>query len=241
MDAETTSPDAPLTLLRRVIRSAWNTLLMVYYANSMSWRFLKSGALVFFGFFLWSVANLLAAFRPSWTFLHFAMAYGAVLIIYGPIHHLVVIPVALRWRRESEDTKQELGKRLPNAGLVLFIVLVIVVGLFPVSPVKIDVSGELGGTGVDVNPDLVCVKATADDGGTLVHCHLTRSEGIDRVRVESGGSTLVTDDDPPFDFTIAASDLETVVDQRQFQVVLLDENGQTIRRYTRSLSMIPRE
>lgn len=214
---------------------------MVYYANSVSWRFLKSGTLVFFGFFLWSVSNLVVSYRPSWTVLNFAMAYGAVLIVYGPIHHLVVIPVALRWRRGSDETKRELGKRLPNAGLVLFVIIVVVVGMYPVAPVKIDVSGGLPGTGVDINPDLACVKATADDGRTVVHCHLTRSEGIDRVRVESGGRTLVTDDDPPFDFTVAATELTEVVGQRQFQVVLLDENGRTIRRYTRSLETIPRE
>ncbi len=214
---------------------------MVYYANSMSWRFLKSGALVFFGFFLWSVANLVVSYRPSWTVLHFVMAYGAVLIIYGPIHHLIVIPVALRWRRNADDAKRELGKHLPNAGLVLFLVVVLLVGLSPVAPVKIDVSGELPGTGIDVNPDLACVKATADDGGTVIHCHLTRSEGIDRVQVESGGRTLLTDDEPPFDFTLAANELSEVVGQRQFQVLLLDENGRTIRRYTRTLSMIPRE
>lgn len=214
---------------------------MVYYANSVSWRFLKSGTLVFFGFFLWSVSNLLFSFRPAWTILHYAMAYGAVLIVYGPIHHLVVIPIALRWRRENDDTRRELGKRLPNLGLILFLVIVIVVGMYPVAPVKIDVSGELPGTGVDVNPDLACVKATADDGEITVHCHLSRSEGIDKVRVESGGRTILTDDDPPFEFTVSANALAEVVGQRQFQVVLIDENGQTIRRYTRTLEMIPQE
>lgn len=230
---------SPVEMVSNAIGSAWNTLRMVYYANSVSWRVLKSGALVFFGFFLWSSANLLFSYASSWTFLHYVMAYGLVVIIYGPFHHLVVIPLALRWRRSGDDTKIKIGKHLPNTSLAVFLGIVIVLGTFPVFPVQIGFSGELGGTGVDINPDLACVKATTADGTAVVHCHLTRSEGIDKVVVESGGTTVLVDEEPPFDFTVREDELEEVVGQKQFQVVLKDENGNTIRRYTRSLSMIP--
>ncbi|MDX1747974.1 MAG: hypothetical protein R3324_18740 [Halobacteriales archaeon] len=237
--AEPTQVDSPVLLVRKLLRSTWNTVLMVYYANSISWRALKSGALTFFGFFLWSASNLLLSYQPRWTLLNYVMAYGFVLIVYGPFHHLVVIPIALKWRRGSDDRRRSLGKRLPNASLVVFLAIVVVLGTFPPGVMAFEFSGELGGTGVDINPDLACVKATSANGTTTVHCHLTRSEGIDRVVVESGGRTVLVDDDPPFDFTVREDQLEEVVGNKQFQVVLQDERGNTLRRYTRTLGMVP--
>lgn len=235
------SVESPVSVASNAIRTVWNTLLMVYYANSVSWRVLKSGALVFFGFFLWSAANLLISYVPAWTFLHYMMAYGVVVIAYGPFHHLVVIPLALRWRRNADGRKRRVGKRLPNTSLVVFLAIVIVLGTFPVYPVQIDFGNDLGTGGIDINPDLACIKATTEDGTAVVHCHLTRSEGIDRLVVESGGRTILVDDEPPFDFTVREDELEEVVGQKQFQVVLQDENGNTIRRYTRTLPMIPEQ
>jgi len=230
---------SPIEVTLELVRSTWNTVLMIYYANSVSWRALKSGALFFFGFFLWTASNLLLSYQPAWTFLDYPMAYGFVLIVYGPLHHLVVIPLALRWRRSADDTKLEIGKRLPNTSLVVFLALVVVLGTFPPGAMAFEFSGQIGGTSVDINPDLACVKATADDGTTIVHCHLTRTEGIDRVVVESGGKTVLVDDEPPFDFTTREDQLNEVVGEKQFQVILQDENGNTLRRYTRTLPMIP--
>jgi hypothetical protein len=51
---------SPAAWLVRSLRDAWRTMRSIYYANSLSWRFLKSGALVFFGFFLWSASNILS-------------------------------------------------------------------------------------------------------------------------------------------------------------------------------------
>jgi len=73
----------------------------------------------------------------------------------------------------------------------------------------------------------------------VVHCHLTESEGVDHVVVMSGGERITVDRQPPFDFELRGSQLTSVTGQKQFQVVLKDAEGDTIRRYTRTLSMVP--
>lgn len=74
-----------------------------------------------------------------------------------------------------------------------------------------------------------------------MHCHLTESEGIDHVVVMSGGERVAVDRSPPFEFDLRAGELTAVTGDSQFQVVLRDAEGNTIRRYTRTLSMIPAE
>lgn len=227
---------SPLAWTREHVRNAWLTLRTVYYANTIAWRFLKSGALVFLGFFLWAAANVLLSYNPSWRFLHYPMAYGFVLLVYGPFHHMVVIPLALRLRRRA-DGWTRLGGYLPNASLAVFLAIVVVLGTFPVGAMTVDFTSDLEGAGADIDPDLHCVKAT-NDTGTRVHCHLSTSEGISAVAVETGGERILTVEDPPFEFTFHADRLREVVGRKQFQVVLLDEDGGTIRRYTRTLSAI---
>jgi hypothetical protein len=219
------------------LRDAWRTMRSVYYANSLSWRFLKSGALVFFGFFLWSASNLLLSYQPTWTWLHYPMSYGFLLILYGPVHHFLVIPLGIRWRRGS-DGPTTVGRRLPTAGLALFLVAVVVLGTAPTAPVVFDFQSSLEGAGADVNPDLLCTQSAAS-GETVVHCHLTESEGVDHVVVMSGGERVTVDRDPPFDFDVSERQLTSVTGEKQFQVVLKDADGDTIRRYTRTLSMVP--
>lgn len=235
------APDAdygsPVEWSRETATSAWRSLKSVYYANTLSWRVLKSGALVFLGFFLWSSSNLLLSYRPEWTVLHYPMAYGFLLIPYGPVHHFVVIPLALRLRRRT-DGWSRVGRRLPVSGLALFLAAVLVLGTAPPGAMAVDFRSALAAGGVDVDPDLTCTRAT-HDGATHVHCHLTESEGIDRVVVVSGGEELAVDADPPFEFTVEARNMEESVGTKQFQVILQDENGATIRRYTRTLESIP--
>jgi hypothetical protein len=227
---------SPVEWADEAIRDAWRTVKSIYYASSVSWRLLKSGALVFLGFFLWSGSNLLLSYQPAWTWLQYPMAYGFVLIGYGPFHHTVVIPLALRWRR-SGGSKTRIGRRLPNASLALFLSVVVVLGTFPAGPMVFDFQSSLADAGADINPDLLCTKST-EGSETHVHCHLTTSEGIDHVAVESGGERITVDRDPPFDFDVRTSHLDEVTGVKQFQVVLKDGNGDTIRRYTRTLSMV---
>lgn len=238
MSDESRPVHTPVELTARLFRSGWNTLLTIYYASSPSWRVLKSGALLFFGFFLWAGSNILLSYRSDWTFLTYPMAYGFVLVFYGPFHHLAVIPLALAWRRRG-GTYTRVGRRLPNAGLALFLTAVVVLGTFPAAagPMTYDFDATLEGAGADVNPDLLCTKST-NGTATEIHCHLTTAEGIDTVTVESGGKRVAVDRNPPFEFTIRESDLQEVVGQKQFQVVLRDADGDVIRRYTRTLSMI---
>lgn len=228
--------ESPWAWSRRLVRDSWRTIKTIYYANSLSWRALKSGALVFFGLFLWSSANLLLSYQPGWTGLFYVMAYGFVLIPWGPFQHVVVIPLSLRLRRRP-DRWSRVGRRLPNISLVLFLVTVVVLGTFPPGAMAIDFRSTLEEGGVDVNPDLLCTKSTLESGATI-HCHLTRAEGIDSVAVESGGEVVLVDEEPPYEFTIHEDQLEEVVGQKQFQVVLRDEAGDDIRRYTRTLAMI---
>jgi hypothetical protein len=219
------------------LRDAWRTTRSVYYANSLSWRFLKSGALVFFGFFLWSASNILLSYQPTWTWLTYPMSYGFLVILYGPVHHFLVIPLAIRWRR-SGDRAARIGRRLPTAGLAVFLAAVVVLGTVPAGPVVFDFQSSLEGTSADIDPDLLCTQSSAD-GEAEIHCHLTESEGIDHVVVMSGGERIAVDRTPPFDFDVSESQLTTVTDQKQFQVVLKDADGNTIRRYTRTLSSVP--
>lgn len=227
---------SPFELARDGIGAAWRSLKTVYWANSPSWRLLKAGALLFFGFFLWAGSNVVLSYQPAWTPLQYTAAYGFLLLVYGPLHHLVLIPLALRWRR-APDLRRRVGRRLPNGGLALFLVAVVVLGTVPPAAMMVDFTQALESSSADINPDLQCVK---NDGanGTVVHCHLTESRGVARIQVESGGETVLTDDDPPYEFSVEVRKLNRVMGDRKFTVVLLDDDGNTVRRYTRRVGVI---
>ncbi|NHX36378.1 MULTISPECIES: hypothetical protein [Halolamina] len=230
------SPQEPSVGVRDLVGNAWSSLKTVYYANSTSWQVLKAGGLVFFGFFLWAGANLLYSYNPSLELLRYPMAYGFLLILYGPIHHLVVLPLAFRWRRAT-GVRQRLGKRLPNGMLALFLVAVVVLGTFPAGPMVVDFQSALESGGADVSPDLLCTKSTTENG-TAVHCHLSETDGVDSIEVRSGDDRLLVDDDPPYEFTVHEREMETVTGEKRFTVVLQDEDGALVRRYTRRLAMV---
>ncbi|MFB6130417.1 MAG: hypothetical protein ABEJ28_06315, partial [Salinigranum sp.] len=230
-------PASPGVHPRRLVRNAWNTLHTVYYANAVSWRALKSGGLFVFGFFLWAGSNVLLSYQPGWTVLHYTMAYVFVLIGYGPFHHFVVIPLAIRWRRRG-GFRTRAGRHLPNVGLAAFLLAVVLLGTFPVGPVTANFrSAQHGGT-TDVDPSLHCLRRTESDGADRIHCRLTNTEGVGRVVVTSGGARLTAADAPPFAFTVEASDVRSVAGEREFTVVVEDESGAVARRYTRRLPMI---
>lgn len=229
--------ESPRELIERTASDVWNTMLTVYYANSLPWRFLKSGGLFFFGFFLWAGSNVVLSYLPGFEVLHYTRSYGFVLIGYGPFHHLVVIPIYQRLRRQGTHLSLGSHLHLPNLSLVVFAVLVILLGVAPVGPVAIDFQSSLEGNSADITPDLACVKSETG-GETTVHCHLTESRGFDRVEVRSGSETVAVDDDPPYDFTVRESELRTVAGDKRFRVNLVAEDGTLVRRYTRTLSMI---
>lgn len=222
--------------IRATCRRYWNDTLSIYYANTPIWRMLKSFGLLFFGFFCWSAAGLLYSYRPDWTFLYYVMAYGFALILWGPLTHFVILPVAIRLRRTAtHPVTRTFAKKASKINLTVFIAIVLVLGTAPISPMLLDFGTLLEDDDrqPDVNPDLDCV--VVDE---LVECSLSDPTAIDHVVVTSGDRTLETVTDPPFDFTLHVDDLEEVVGQQQFVVELRDDDGDTIRRYTRSLAMI---
>lgn len=237
-DASSTpeSPGAPLAWLVKVLRAAWNDLLSVYYANTTIWRLLKSAALIFLGFFCWTGANLLLSYRPDWGFLYYIMAYGFALLLWGPLTHLAVVPTIIRFRRSGRGgIRRKIARHGSKANLTVFLLLVLVLGTFPLGVMTFEFQAPAGGgSDANVNPQLQCTKS-----GGVIHCHLSDSRGIDSVVVSSGGETLKEISDPPYDFDIREENLATVNGDRQFTVELRDENGNTIRRYIRRADLIP--
>lgn len=225
----------PVAWLKGLLAGGWRQMRSVYYANSFSWRWLKSGALFFMGFFFWTSSNILLSFHPGWTWLYYPMAYGFLLIPYGPFTHLVMVPLTIRLRRQGHP----FAKHLTKTNLGVFVALVLLLGTYPPGVMALEFGG--GGDDVpDVDPDLICTAAETDAGDRAVHCHLSNSTGIDRIVVTSAGEELERDDDPPFAFTIPERAFNEVVGNKQFQVDLLTADGQLIRRYTRSVLSIGR-
>lgn len=229
-------PGSPLTWTKKVLRSGWNDLLSVYYANTTIWRLLKSAALVFLGFFCWTGANLLLSYRPDWGFLYYFMAYGFALLIWGPFTHLVVVPTIIRIRRSGRGgIIRKFARHGSKANLSVFLLLVLILGTFPLGVMTFEFQVPAGGgDNADINPQLQCTKS-----GGVIHCHLSDSRGIDSVVVSTGGETLEEISEPPFDFDVREDELATENGDRQFTVELRDENGDTIRRYIRRADLIP--
>lgn len=229
-------PGSPVQWTRKVLRSAWNDLLSIYYANTVIWRLLKSATLVFLGFFCWSGANLLLSYRPDWGILYYVMAYGFALLFWGPLTHLVIVPTVIRIRRSGRSGPARwIARHGSKANLTVFLLIVLILGSFPLGVMTFEFQLPAnGGDGGDINPELQCTRS-----GEVIHCHLSDSRGIDHVIVSTGGQTLQTIEEPPFDFDVNVNDLETVNGDEQFTVELRDENGETIRRYIRRADLIP--
>ncbi|MFB6268809.1 MAG: hypothetical protein ABEH83_02615 [Halobacterium sp.] len=214
--------------VERAVGNAWGVVKTVYYANSVSWRALKSGGLLFFGFFLWAGSNVLRSYT-GWAVLDYTAAYGFIVLWYGPVHHVVVIPLALKWRR-SAGLRQRVGMRLPNAMLAVFLVGVLVLGTFPAGPVIVDFDSAIGSAeGAQVQPDLACLENAAGDS---VDCEVRNPSAVDRVVVTSSGEDVRVLDSPPFEFTVDASEVRETMGQKQFTVHLYEADGDLVRQYT---------
>jgi hypothetical protein len=231
---DSADPGSPLEWGRKVLVSGWRDLKSVYYANSTIWKLLKSAALLFMGFFLWAGTNLLLSYQPGWGFLYYAMAYGFVLLLWGPLTHLVVVPFVIRMRRSGEGgLSQFISRHGSKTNLTIFIIIVLILGTFPLGVMTFEFQLPSGG-GSDVNPSLDCTRSSE-----TVHCHLSDSRGIDRVVVTSGGETLEVIEEPPFEFTLDTNQMNGERGDKQFLVELQDENGDTLRRYNRRVELIP--
>lgn len=232
---ESGETESPVAFVRRVLRGMWRDMVSVYYANTLVWRVLKSGALLFLGFFCWIGGNLTLSF-VDWAPFRYVTAYGFALLFWGPFTHLVVVPLVIRLRRTADHPVTRFFSRHGSkTNLTVFLVVVVVLGTFPPGVMTFQFGGAASGA-PDITGDLQCTK-TPD----TVHCHLVNPQGVDHVVVLSGGETIETDEQAPFEFDIPRDELAEVNDQEQFTVELRDENGNTQRRFVRQVNLIPGE
>ena len=210
-----------------VIRQLWRDFLSVYYANTRTWRWLKSGTLVVFGFFLWTGGAVLFAVRPEWGWLTFVMAYGFVLIIWGPLTHVGILPLVIRLRRKSTtSTGRTLLRHASKINLTTFLLIVIVVGTISPSVMLFEFGSNLGGPTNDVSGSLEC-----DVGDDVIMCEIVDPAGFDRLVVLAGADTITTVSDPPYRVTIDRGDLVDTRVGHEFIVELRARDDTTLKRW----------
>jgi hypothetical protein len=208
----------------------WRDLLSVYYANTPAWRWLKSGALLFLGFFVWMGGSVLLSVKPEWTFLHYAMAYGFLVIAWGPFTHLVVVPVTIRLRRTAEHPAARVFAR--NSGkinLAIFFALIVVFGTITPGIMLLEFSPTAGGNGdADVRGEVAC------EFGDVITCNVENPSGIDHVVATSGGEVIARAEQPPYELEMNRDELVETRTGKEFRIEFRDENGETIRRFVRT-------
>ena len=219
------------TRLGGIVRQSWRDFLSVYYANTPVWRWLKSGALVFLGFFLWMGGNVLTAYWTGAVALRYAIAYGFVLIAWGPLTHLLVVPAVIRLRRTAErPAVRRIVRHGSKVNFTTFLVIVAVVGTLAPGVMLLDFSSGFGGDGGSVTAELTC-----ETDGDPVTCELEASEGVDHVVLRSGGEEIDRSDEPPYAVSAPRGSLSEGPSGRQFVIELRDPNGGTLRRFIRTV------
>lgn len=229
----TEQSSTPLQSLRALVVQAWRDFLSVYYANTPIWRWIKSGALLFMGLFLWTGGNVLYSYRPDWGALRYVMAYGFVLVAWGPLTHFVVVPLAIRLRRTAEQPwVRRLARQASKLNFSIFLVVVVVIGALAPGVMLLEFSpGTDGSAGGSVTAEVACETA-----GDPITCRVEVTEGeVDRVTVTTGGETIRTADRPPYRFELERSELADSGVGKQFVVELLDAEGNTVRRFVRTV------
>jgi hypothetical protein len=220
----------PVQSLRALVVRGWHDLLSVYYANTPIWRWMKSGALVFLGLFLWTGANVLHSYRPDWDLLRYVMAYGFVLLAWGPLTHFVVVPLAIRLRRTTERPfVRSLARHASKLNFSTFLLVVVVVGALAPGVMLLEFSPGAGTGGSTVTADVAC-----DAGESTVSCRVDVTGEVDHVAVVAGGEVIRTLDEPPYAFEVERSELAETGVGRQFVVELRDADGDTLRRFVQT-------
>jgi hypothetical protein len=218
--------------LPKIVRKAWRDFLSIYYANTPTWRWLKSGALVFLGFFAWAGGAVLLSVKPGWGFLSYLMAYGFFLVVYGPFTHLVVVPMTIRLRRTAQHPiTRTFSRNSGKINLTLFFAIVILLGTLTPSIMMLEFSPDaLGSDEPDVRGELVC-----EQGAEEITCHVENPQGIDHVTVESGGEQIARADEPPFNVTFAKDEVGETRTGPEYQVTYRDEDGDRLLRQVRTV------
>lgn len=228
----TTPLTGAYTSLRGFLRQQWRDLLSVYYANTPTWRWLKSGTLVFFGFFLWMGGAVLLSVRPEWGVLTYVMAYGFLLVFWGPFTHIVVVPLTIRLRRTaSHPVARAFSRNSGKLNLTLFFTLVIVFGALTPAVMMLEFSpGAITGDGTpSYSGELEC-----DTAGDPITCEFVDAAGIDHVVVESpAGNEIARASEPPYRVTFDRDELHDGRTGKLFEVVPRSEDGTEMDRFRR--------
>lgn len=236
MANDTRDPDhTPVSWLRTTVGQLWRDALSVYYANTPVWRWLKSGALVFFGFFLWSAASLVLSVRPDWGVLTYVAAYGIVLVLWGPLTHMAIVPLVIRLRRTAQHPiTKTIARQGSKLNLSVFFAIVIVLGTFPAGPTVLDFGGGIGIGGDGDGGVSASIDCDADE--ETVTCLVTADgEQVDHVVVLTGGEQIAQDSDRPFEVAVAIDDLAEVVGQKEFEIEVRNAEGETLARFVRTV------
>jgi hypothetical protein len=214
--------------LVRYAKRPWYDLLSIYYTNTPIWRWLKSAALVFLGFFLWAAGNVLLSVQPAWTFLSYVIAYGFVVVAWGPFTHMAVVPLTIRLRRTAQHpVTQRVARQASKLNFAVFLLIVVVVGTLSPGVMLLEFSPSFGDDGgADVSGELVC-----DTEGEVVACSVENAQGIDHVTASANGETIATAEEPPFAFEVERDRLEETRTGREFTVDYRNAEGQSIQRY----------
>lgn len=205
--------------------------MSVYCSNTPFWRWAKSGALVFLGFFLWMGGNILLAYWPNVTLMQYVIAYGFVVLAWGPFTHLVVVPILIRMRRTADHpTVRRIVRHGSKINFATFLLVVVIVGTLLPGVMVFDFSSGFGTDGGDVTADLVC-----ETGGETVSCELETAEGVDHVVLLAGGEELDRSDEPPYAVSAPRESLSDGPSGSQFAIELRDSDGETLRRFIRTV------
>lgn len=213
--------------LRWMGAQAWRDLKSVYFANTPVWRWLKSGALLFLGLFTWAASAVLLSIRPEWTFLYLPMAYGFLLIVWGPLTHFLIVPLVLRVRRTAQHPTVRLVAR--NAGkinLTIFFTLVVLLAIVQPGIMLLEFAPGVGDTTTEVRGEIEC--SGPEDG--VITCEVRNPAGFDHVVALSGGEVIDRADAEPYRLEFHRDD---VTDGR-YLVQLRDADGNNLRTVSRT-------
>lgn len=218
-----------VTKIRGYGGQIWRDLLSVYYANTPIWRWLKSGALLFLGIGLWAGGSAVHSVT-DWRPVLYVMAYGFLLILWGPFTHMVLVPLTIRLRRNaSTKAGRTFSRNSGKINLTIFALCVISLATFAPGIMLLDFSPSTGPSGPGVSGDLVC-----DAGDQTVSCEIVDPQGIDHVVLLSDGEQIKRVEGPPFTFSVDRSNLGETRTGQELIVEYRDENGQLRQRLIRT-------
>jgi len=174
--------------------------------------------------------NVLLAYWTDSVTVRYALAYGFVLILWGPLTHLLVVPAVIRLRRTAENpTVRRIVRHGSKINFATFLVIVAVVGTLAPGVMLLDFSSGFGTDGGDVTAELVC--QTDSDPITCVET----AAGVDHVVLLAGGEEIDRNDEPPYAVSAPRDSLSEGPSGSQFVIELRGPDGDTLRRFVRTV------